>query len=568
MARHVADQLNKTFVQDVYKLTQPLQHLQHRNRVIGASVGTFQFPRFTPDEVARNIGNFTASASVGSDGISVKMLQMSEKAIAAPLCNIFNCSIAAGYFPSAWKTGIVVPVYKKGDRYNMSNYRPITILPIISRLFERIVIKSLSSYLDKHHVIANNQHGFRKLHSCETALLSLLDNWYKQIDKGATVVAAALDYTKAFDTIQHGLLIHKLTEIGINGIALNWFQSYLYGRQQCVRYDETLSSCLPITSGVPQGSVLGPVLFIIYINDLLRMLPNSVAYADDLTVYSYGATYTDAVNSINLLLDNVASWSRQNGLTLSLQKCVHIVIKRNIRKAKSAASPTSNTGTDLPVVLLLGYPLAAVSELKLLGVMLQSNLEWTAHVNTVKRKISQKLAVLRRFGSHLDSTKRLLVYNTFIRPHALYCAVVWGNSQSVSHISSINVLLNRAIHIILPGLKTIDNKSRQFTCIHDFSAVIKFLTVIRVHRFMYCLTDTGISFKTIASIHNCNTRSSVSLKIVPPKINFKTCKSCFTFAGAKSWNLLPYEFTKINDYILFLRAVREHFHLVRPNKYK
>ena len=144
--------------------------------------------------------------------------------------SILNCFIAAGYFPSAWKIGIVVPVYKKGDHCNKSNYRPITILPIISRLFEKIVIKSLSSHLDKHNIILDNQHGFRKQRYCETALLSLIDNWYRQIDKDVTVVAAALYYTKAFDTIRHDLLLHKLTEIGINCVALNWLKSYLYGR--------------------------------------------------------------------------------------------------------------------------------------------------------------------------------------------------------------------------------------------------------------------------------------------------------------------------------------------------
>ena len=151
------------------------------------------------------------------------MIQIFGNAIAAPLCDIFNCSIAAGFFPSTWKTGIVVPVYKKGDRCNMSNYRPITILSVISRLFKRIVIKSLSSHLVKHNIIANDQHGFKKLLSCETALSSLLDNLYRQIDKDANVVAAALDHTKAFDIIWHDLLLHKLVDIGIKSVALNWF---------------------------------------------------------------------------------------------------------------------------------------------------------------------------------------------------------------------------------------------------------------------------------------------------------------------------------------------------------
>ena len=190
------------------------------------------------------------------------------------------------------------------------------------------------------------------------------------------------------------------------------------------------------------------------------------------------------------------------------------------------------TLTDLPMVLLSGYPLAAILELKLSGVFIQSDLEWSTHVNAFNLKIYQKLVVLWRFGSHLNSTKRLLVYNALIRPHALYCATVWGNSQSASHISSINALHDRAVRIILPGTKAIDDEARQFTCIHGFSVVVKFLTVIRIHKFLHCLTDTDIFFKTVASSHNRNTRAFVSLKITPPKINFKNCKACFTSAGA------------------------------------
>ena len=220
--------------------------------------------------------------------------------IAPFLTEIFNCSLLSKIFPDDLKTGKVAPVFKSGDRDNLNNYRPITVLPTIARVFEKLIYQQLYQFLDKHKILGKQQYGFRSLHSTALALSEATNHWLMNIDNGNMNSVVFLDIRKAFDTIDHQILIKKLSQYGIQDDELNCFESYLENRTQCYSVNGKLSDRQKIEYGVPQGSILGPLLFIIYMNDLPLFVTNAQIsmYADDTSLYNN-------IKSVSEIKDNL-----------------------------------------------------------------------------------------------------------------------------------------------------------------------------------------------------------------------------------------------------------------------
>ena len=224
-----------------------------------------------------------STKATGIDGLSVKLLKLTFNHVGGILHFIFNQSISSGTFVDAWKRARVVPLYKAGDENLVNNYRPVSILPIVSKIIERHVFNSFYEYLSTNKLVTDSQSGFRPSHSCETALNGLTDIWFKNMDDGKLTGVLFIDLRKAFDTVNHTVLLHKLLSYGICHNTFKWFQSYLSNRKQYVRWRGALSKETDVSIGVPQGSILGPLFFILYINDSPECLKHySVTmYADD-----------------------------------------------------------------------------------------------------------------------------------------------------------------------------------------------------------------------------------------------------------------------------------------------
>ena len=260
----------------------------------------------------------------GFDNLPIRMLKDAAHIISKPLSYIFNLSLENGVFPDFLKTAKVTPIYKKGSREEPGNYRPISVLPIVAKVFEKIVNKRLIEFLDSHDILYKHQYGFRKKYSTKLSVINLVNSLLRSIDEGKPTLGIFIDFQKAFDTINHQILLNKLDLYGIRGIALQWFKSYLSNRSQVICYKETVSSKRNIKCGVPQGSVLGTTLFLVYINEL----PNSTScfnfrlFADDSNIFhTFDVAQKEIdMNIINMHLGKIQEWCHSNKLTINLKK--------------------------------------------------------------------------------------------------------------------------------------------------------------------------------------------------------------------------------------------------------
>ena len=233
-----------------------------------------------------------------------------------------NRSLDECIFPSSLKTAIVTPVFKSGDHHETCNYRPISILPVTSKIIEKVVAEQLTSHLNKEGLLHPRQYGFRAHHSTETACCFFLETIKASLDKGGVVGAVFLDLRKAFDTVNHSVLLTKLTQFNLSSNVLSWLQSYLSGRTQCVRIKDKMSPLRTCTLGVPQGSVLGPLLFSLYINDLpsICMDMETLMYADDTVIFTHGKDVETVANKLTAAMERVAEWLSDSCLTLNTEK--------------------------------------------------------------------------------------------------------------------------------------------------------------------------------------------------------------------------------------------------------
>ena len=256
---------------------------------------TFSLQSPTFETVYKLLSEIDEKKSVGLDNIPNKLLKMAAQVVAPPsLTGIFSASIRTGIFPNEWKASRVTPIFKSGPKSNPSNYRPISIIPAIAKIFEKIISDQLYEYLNTNETLTSCQSGFRSLHSTVTAMLEATSDWSMNIDNGLINGVVFIDLKKAFDTIDHQIMLQKLRNYGIDQMSLTWFESYLANRTQKCRVNDQLSNSAPVTCGVPQGSNLGPILFLIYINDLPNCLNHAIPrmFADDTSI-SYSANTTD-----------------------------------------------------------------------------------------------------------------------------------------------------------------------------------------------------------------------------------------------------------------------------------
>ena len=391
--------------------------------------GEMTFKMVETDEMKKYIRDLKENKSSTEFDVPVKILKQFIDDYAEKLTAIYNDHCIKGTFPDSLKHADVVPLHKKGSKADKENFRPISKLPAISKVFERIMYDQLYDFMSTK--LSTLLSGFRKGYGSQHALLHMLHNWRIQLDQGRTVAAVLMDLSKAFDCINHDLLIAKMHAYGVSKQAIKLLRNYLSNRRQRVGVDETYSTWLDLIVGVPQGSILGPLLFNIYLNDLMLYFTDSDVgicnYADDNTLYTSGDSVIEVKQNLKRSLTVVSSWFCNNGLQLNADKCNLIVFGK--------PRPSSLTLT------FNGEDLEECQQVKLLGITIDRNLSFTPHVNTLCKRANAKIAALGRISCFMPPEKRKYIVNSFVASETNYCPLIWSFSSrsSLSKIERIHV---------------------------------------------------------------------------------------------------------------------------------
>ena len=356
---------------------------------IKAIESKFYFTEISSETMYQTLKDMKSRKAAGPDNISAKLLKDSASVTLPLLTKIFNLSLSEGVFPDDWKNARVSPIYKSGDKEECGNYRPISVLSVVSKLFEKLVYKQIYSYLDENNVLTSFQSGFRKGHSTCTSLLNTTNTWLVSMDQGLINGVIFLDLKKAFDTVDHKILLSKLELYGFSNNCLRWFVSYLSNRTQVCKVGKTCSSKRHVKTGVPQGSNLGPLHFLLYINDLPNCLSDSIPalFADDTNVTTTGSSMEDIETKLNNELENLHHCLLANKLSLDVGKTEYMVIGSQQRLSKITSDSEISIGPQ---------NINRVKHTKTLGVLVDENISWKNHIDAACKKISKAIGLLRK----------------------------------------------------------------------------------------------------------------------------------------------------------------------------
>ena len=371
----------------------------------------------TEDNVTKTLKSLNIKKANGPDNISNRILKETANSICGPLTKIFKKSITTGKFPQSWKSANVVPVFKKGDKQNKNNYRPISLLPVIGKVLERLVFKEIYMYCSDHNILTWRNSGYKPLDSSINQLVYLSHKIYEALGKGLDVCYVSLDATAAFDRVWHDGLLFKLRKIGITGNLFSWLSSYLADRKQRVMIKGQFSNWENNSAGVPQGSILGPLLFLIYVNDIVCDIESDILlFADDTSILENISDYDISFEKINRDLNKLSVWSNQWLVSFNPTKTKYIIFSK---KRMKIAHPPLYLGNQL---------LDEVSKHKQLGVTFNEKMTFDDHINENCSKAMKRITVLKRINNKLPRNSRLTIYKSFIRPIIEYGWQLYNSS--------------------------------------------------------------------------------------------------------------------------------------------
>jgi hypothetical protein len=504
---------------------------------------------FRTEQIRQILKKLKNKLSSGPDGIPPIIFKNLANQLAYPLAVMFNIFMQSGSVPSIWKRAIVIPIYKKGSSSIPKNYRPISLTCVGSKIFETAIKSVLVPFLERKNLLSENQHGFRPRHSTCLNLLESLNDWTENLDLKANTYVAHVDFARAFDSVSLPKLMHKLNWAGVEGQIYLCLKSLLLGRSQSVKIGNHFSNYAAVSSGVPQGSVLGPILFIFYIDDISEgMHRNSVPklYADDLKAYISSNDDKDCKFFKETLL-KISNWSDKWQLHISCEKSKWLSVSNK-------NGPHGNHLSD-NVFELAGVNLPQTNEVLDLGVIFNSRLNFSDHISSIVTKAKQRLFLLNKIFISKNPQIRILAFKTYVIPLLEYCSQVWNpqNLDDVRRLESVQRKftkrlsgyqgLNYAARLDKASLPTLELRRLRA----DLHLCYKIL-----HR----LVDTNISkFFNLIPLGDTKTRGhSWKLKSITPRLN--TRLNFFSFRVTNAWNSLSPATVDAKSFTTFKNLLR------------
>lgn len=480
-------------------------------------------------EIIKLISTLKSSTAVGHDNISNDMLKQTKHVIASPVTHICNLSISSGVVPEDLKIANVIPIFKAGETSLPANYRPISLLSALSKVIEKVVNVRLIKYLEHNSLLAENQFGFRAGRSTEDAVTQLVDTVVGKMDKGQKCMGVFLDLAKAFDTVSRPILLKKLEGLGIRGLALDWFRSYLGHRKQRVRIGEHVSDFAYVDYGVPQGSVLGPTLFLIYINDLcsLELCNASIfTFADDTAIIFHEKTWSDVVSVAQEGLKKVATWLQDNLLTLNVGKTKSVCFSISARSAPDKELQVKlHTCGSVTGERCLCSPIEQVPCIKYLGILIDGHLTWKCQIDALVKRTRKLSHIFKKLRSIAKPELIRIVYLSLCQSVLSYCVSVWGAANK-----TLLLRLERAQRAIL---KIAYKKTWRYST----DALYSECSVLRIRQ----LFIVSILLRFHRHARELVIQSSRTLKWYRPRVHSCFARRSFAFLG-------PYLYSKFYSY--------------------
>ena len=382
------------------------------------------------DEEIYSIIKSLKNGSPGIDNICAKPIKFVKDLIIHPLRYVCQLSLSQGCFPYELKISKIIPLYKSGDRTLFNKYRPISLLPLFSKVLERLMHDRLYDCLVKYSILYSFQFGFRKAHSTYMALTCILDKLHNALEKGEYAIGIFIDFRQAFDTVDHSILLQKLYHYGIRGVAYDWFCDYLKNRTQLVSYHNIQSNYADISCGVPQGSILGHLLFLIYINDVAFVSTQlfSVLFADDTNMFGTDNDLEALIVNVNTELEKNVKWLNANKLSLNIDKTHHMLFRNEMKVVKETCKVYMNR-----------QEISEDETTKFIGVIIDNRLNWKHHIDSICNKVSKNIGIILIARRVFNKTTLWSLYYSFIYPYCTSCIHVWGSAYK-THLQKLQIL--------------------------------------------------------------------------------------------------------------------------------
>ena len=503
----------------------------------------FLFSIVSSTNVLKHLRSLKKNKAVGLDNLPASFLKDIAFVITKPLTHVINRSLIIGVVPIDFKSGKITPIYKSGPADDLNNYRPITVLSSVSKILEKCVHDQVMNHLESNNLLSVHQFGFRAKRSTELAATSFIDSIRLAMDNGEYTGAVYIDLSKAFDTISHASILNKLPNAGINGVAKEWFTNYLFGRSQQVCFNGAMSDPEPVYCGVPQGSILGPLLFLLHFNDSAKTLKHCkiVKYADDTVLFVSDKNIEIVESFLNTDVYSFFSWLKVNELIVNLKKgkTEFMVFATSQRLKKLPDPPISITFNNTSIAFTTSY--------KYLGLTLNNTLNMTLNFQKSMKKASSRINLLRRIRYSINATTASAIYRAMIIPTLTYCPLITSfiSETSNKHLKRLEKRASDIISRVNPALPDVATIKRKRCCVY-------------VHKCLkgdVCANFKGY-FKPLLS--NINTRNN-GLLVRLPKMKLEVARRSFYFQGGKCYNELPLELRNTDNINSFKNLLNEFY---------